>query len=122
MTDTAKLRDILIELAEQQQTITYQQLIKRCAISPPRSMHTLTNALEVLAAEDHKLNYPILSSIVIQKGSTAIPRDGFFMQLIELRLYNGPTQGNQAQMFHAQLLDEVWRYWGKQVDFTAQTD
>ena len=122
MTDTAALRQLLIELAEQQKTINYQQLIKRCSIKPPRSMQTLTHALEVLAAEDFKLGYPILSSIVIQKGSAAIPRDGFFMQLIELNIYSGPTQGSQALMFHSQLLEDVWRHWGKQTDFTAHPD
>jgi hypothetical protein len=122
MIDTAKLRQTLIDLAERQQCITYLQLIKRCDISPPRSMQTLTCALEVLALEDSKLNYPILSSIVIQKGNAAIPRDGFFMQLAELDLYQGPTQGSQATMFHAQLLDEVWRYWGKKTNISTQID
>ena len=112
MANTNKVRAQLIQLAEQQQTITYQQLIAICQISPPRSMQKLTNALEVLAAEDAKLNYPILASLVIQKGKAAIPRDGFFLQMHELGLYQGPTQGSQAQMFHADQLSQVWRYWG----------
>lgn len=113
MLDISALKNRLIDLASQKKCLPYQQLVSEFNILPPNSIRQLTDVLELITSEDVLIGRPILTSVVIQKGKAAIPRDGYFMQLQTLNVYNGSTSGPEAAMWHANHLEEVFRFYAK---------
>ena len=109
MLELNTLRAHLVRYASKQQTVSYQQLVTELAIKPPRSINTLTNALERITSEDALLQQPILAAIAVQKGNSKIPRDGFFAHLTTLGIYEGPENGPVAEMWHLEELHKVWK-------------
>ena len=73
-----KVLDILLSLAQNQQTITYADLADLAAIPSPYRIHQLAEFLEHLIAEDARAKLPLRAAVVISKTARAIPAEGFF--------------------------------------------
>jgi hypothetical protein len=87
-----------------QNLITYAELADAAKIPGPHRIHKLTIWLEDVLQADHAANQPIRAAWVISRSRGGIPAPGFFMKCKEIGLYDGPTDGPKAQVFHLNLL------------------
>ena len=94
---TARLRQVLDELAPEARTITYQELALRIAVPPPHRIHKLTLALEAL----------VRAALAVSRAPDALPGRGFFQLLAELGRYQGPDRGAAAAAAHAAELQNL---------------
>jgi hypothetical protein len=106
-----ELRRVLSALARNGHSITYRDLASLAGIDPPHAIHRLTLALERLAREDHAAGRPLLSALAVSRVG-AVPGRGFFELLSELGRFQGPSQGPQAALHHAEELALALAYWG----------
>ena len=104
---TARLRQVLDELAPEARTITYQELALRIAVPPPHRIHKLTLALEALVREDHAAGRPLRAALAVSRAPDALPGRGFFQLLAELGRYQGPDRGAAAAAAHAAELQNL---------------
>ena len=79
--------------------------------TPPNSIQKTTILLEACQEDDALLNLPQLASVVIQKNGTPFPRPGFFQKLTEVGVYKGSDSGADAQMWHQNELEKVYRHY-----------
>ena len=76
--DACKVRAFLENFAKRRTPITYQELAKALQISPPHSIHQVTEALERLMEEDAAADRPFIAALVISKARGGLPAPGFF--------------------------------------------
>lgn len=112
-TDTNKLREILIPIAQNRGLIDYKTLSERLGFKPPSTIQKTVKLLEACQEDDALLNRPQLVSVVIQKNGAPYPRPGFFQRLEELDVYRGEDHGPQAQMWHQNELEKVYEHYSK---------
>src|SRR3984957_5380916 len=74
----AKARAFLENFAKRRIPITYQELAKALQISPPQSIHQVTEALERLMEEDAAADRPLIAALAISKARGGLPAPGFF--------------------------------------------
>lgn len=103
----ARLRPILEDAAHRRATLTYLELANAAGVTPPRAIHRVTEALELLMREDHAAGRPLLAAVAVSARRGGIPAPGFFRLAAELGLYFGPDRGGQAALFHAMELERV---------------
>jgi hypothetical protein len=72
----ARVRAFLENVAKRQTPITYQELTKALHISPPHSIHRVTEALEHLMEEDAAADHPFITALVISRARGACRRPG----------------------------------------------
>ncbi|KZC97641.1 hypothetical protein AUP43_15145 [Oceanibaculum pacificum] len=106
------LRAILTDLATERRTIPYLELALAAGMTPPHTIHRLTEALEQMIREDHAANRPLLAALATRKAGD-MPGRGFFLLLAELGRYDGSPDGADAARHHAALLHEAFDHWGK---------
>ena len=111
---TNDVRQILMELALNKQTIDYKTLAERLGFTPPNTIAKTTALLEACQEDDALLQQPQLVSVVVQKNGAPCPRPGFFQKLNELGIYLGSDQGSAAQMWHQNELEKVYEFYQKQ--------
>ncbi|MEA1620083.1 hypothetical protein SOQ14_14355 [Erythrobacter sp. T5W1-R] len=58
-------------------------------------------AWRIAAPADGEVGAPQLASLVVSKARGGLPAPGYFVLLRELGLYAGPSEGPEAQAFHA---------------------
>ncbi len=104
-------RELLIKKATRGETLTYREFATALDIITPPIIKTCTDILEQLIEKDKVLNQPILAALVVQQGSPAIPRIGFYQALIRLGLYHGETTGNEAQRWHDAELEKLIKFY-----------
>lgn len=109
--DTRQIRQILIDTAQKRSTLDYKSLARALGFQPPNTIQKTVAVLEACQEEDAQLNRPQLASVVIQKSGTACPRPGFFQKLDELGVYHGPDRGPDAERWHHDELEKVYRYY-----------
>ena len=66
-----RLREHLQKIAEQRVPITYRELAKALGLTPPNTIHQVTEALEHLMAEDAAADRPFIAAIAISKARAA---------------------------------------------------
>ena len=108
----ARVRAFLENVAKRQVPITYQELAKALHISPPRSIHRVTEALERLMEEDAAAGRPFIAALVISKARGGLPALGFFDCARRLGRFAGDPDGQDAWSFHAAELNAVLARWG----------
>ena len=96
-----RLRAHLQAIATQRLPITYQEAAKGLLLSPPNTIHQVTEALEQLMAEDAAAMRPFIAAMVISKTRGGLPAPGFFDCAARLGRFAGDAKGLDAWEFHA---------------------
>ena len=96
-----RLRAHLQALARLRLPITYQQAARGLLLSPPNTIHQVTEALEQIMAEDAAANRPFIAAMVISKWRDGLPAPGFFDCAARLGRFTGDAAGPDAKVFHA---------------------
>ncbi len=96
-----RLRAHLQALATLRLPITYQQAAKGLLLSPPNTIHQVTEALEQIMAEDAAADRPFIAAMVISKWRGGLPAPGFFDCAARLGRFTGDATGPDARVFHA---------------------
>ena len=96
-----RLRAHLQALAALRVPITYRDVTKAMLLSPPHTIHQVTEALEQLMAEDAAADRPFIAAMVISKWRGGLPAPGFFDCAARLGRFTGDATGPDAKVFHA---------------------
>jgi hypothetical protein len=95
-----RLRVHLQALATQGSPITYNDAAKGLRLSPPNTIHQVTQALEQIMAEDAAADRPFLAAMVVGKWRGGLPAPGFFDCAARLGRFTGDATGPGARAFH----------------------
>ncbi len=106
-----RLRAHLQALATRRLPITYQEAAKAMFLSPPNTIHQITEALEQLMAEDAADDCPFIAAMVISKVRGGLPAPGFFDCAARLGRFAGDAAGLDAWSFHALELYATIDFW-----------
>lgn len=96
-----RLREHLQTLAALRVAISYRDLAKAMLLSPPQTIHQVTEALEHLMAEDAAADCPFIAAMVVSKWRSGMPAPGFFECAARLGRFAGDATGSDAWLFHA---------------------
>jgi len=96
-----RLRAQLETLAALRLTITYRDLAKAMLLSPPHTIHQVTEALEQLMAEYAAAERPFIAAMVVSKWRTRLPGPGYFDCAARLARFADDASGPEANAFHA---------------------
>jgi len=108
---TRRLRAHLQALATKSLPITYQEAAKGMFLSPPNTIHQVTEVLEQLMAEDAATGRPFIAAMVISKVRGGVPAPGFFDCAARLGRFTGDATGLEAWSFHAVELYAAIDFW-----------
>ena len=108
-----RLRVHLQALATRRLLITYQEAAKGMLLSPPNTIHQVTEALEQLMAEDAAADRPFIAAMVISMARGGLPAPGFFDCAARLGRFAGDAAGLDAWSFHAVELYAAAAFWGQ---------
>ena len=88
-----RLREHLRKVAEQRLPVTYQEVAKSLGLTPPNTIHQVTEALQHLMTEDAATGRPFIAAIVISKTRGGLPAPGFFDCAARLGRFDGDAAG-----------------------------
>lgn len=108
---TDRARRILIEQAPTMRPLTYKDLADRLGLTPPQTIHRVTQALEALMAEDVMAGRPLLAALCISRLQQNLPARGFFVTAAALGVFSGEPDGPEASAFHAQEFQRALTYY-----------
>ena len=111
-----RLRAYLQAIAAQRLPITYQEAAKGLLLTPPHTIHQITQALEQLMAEDAAAMRPFIAAMVIGKARSGLPAPGFFDCAARLGRFAGEATGPDAWVFHAAELNAAAAFWASPND------
>lgn len=74
----AALRQLLLGAPRQALPMTYQQVASALALTPPRTIAQVTQALEQLMREDAAQQKPFIAALVVSRRGDGLPATGFF--------------------------------------------
>ena len=106
-----RLREHLRKVAEQRLPLTYQEVAKALGLTPPNTIHQVTEALEHLMTEDAATDRPFIAAIVISKTRGGLPAPGFFDCAARLGRFDGDVAGTEAWAFHAAEFNATVAFW-----------
>ena len=106
-----RVRDHLFEVAAKAAPITYQALAKALELSPPNTIHQLTEALERLIEEDVTAGRPLIAALVISKARSGLPAPGFFECAKRVGRFKGDPVGPDASAFYAAEFNQAVKFW-----------
>lgn len=78
------LRQLLLSVPRDALPMTYQQVAVALALTPPRTIAQVTQALEQLMREDVAQQKPFLAALVVSRRGDGLPGAGFFELATEL--------------------------------------
>ena len=96
-----RLRAHLQALAALRVPVPYRDLAKAMLLSPPHTIHQVTEALEELMAEDAATDRPFIAAMAVSKWRNGLPAPGFFDCAARLGRFTGDATGPEARAFHA---------------------
>jgi len=108
-----RLREHLQTLAALRVAISYRGLAKAMLLSPPQTIHQLTEALEQLMAEDAAADCPFIAALVVSKWRSGMPAPGFFDCAAQLGRFSGDATGPDARAFHAAEFNASVALWAR---------
>jgi hypothetical protein len=114
-----RLRAHLQALAALRLPITYRDLAKAMLLSPPHTIHQVTEALEQLMAEDAATDRPFIAAMVISKWRDGLPAPGFFDCAARLGRFAGAATGSDARAFYAGEFNASVALWARPRDSHA---
>ncbi len=106
-----RLREHLRAVAEQRLPVTYQEVAKVLGLTPPNTIHQVTEALEHLMTEDAATDRPFIAAIVISNARGGLPAPGFFGCAARLGRFDGDAAGPEAWAFHAAEFNAMVAFW-----------
>ena len=106
-----RLRAHLQALATLRLPITYLEAAKGLLLSPPNTIHQVTQALEQIMAEDAAADRPFIAAMVISKARGGLPAPGFFDCAARLGRFGGDATCLDAWAFHAAELHAAVAFW-----------
>ena len=106
-----RLRKHLQKIAERRVPTTYQELAKALGLTPPHTIHQVTETLEHLMMEDAATDRPFIAAIAISKARGGLPAPGFFDCALRLGRFAGDTAGLEAWAFHAREFSAAVAFW-----------
>ena len=107
-----RLRAHLQALATLRLPITYQEAAKGLLLSPPNTIHQVTEALEQIMAEDAAADRPFIAAMVISKTRGGLPAPGFFDCAARLGRFASDATCLDAWAFHAVEINAAFAFWG----------
>jgi len=116
-----RLREHLQTLAARRVAITYRDLAQAMLLSPPQTIHQVTEALEQLMAEDAATESPFIAAMVISKWRSGMPAPGFFDCAAQLGRFVGDATGPDARAFHAAEFNASVALWARACPTAATT-
>lgn len=78
------LRQLLLSVPRDALPMTYQQVAVALALTPPRTIAQVTQALEQLMREDAAQQKPFIAALVVSRRGDGLPGAGFFELATEL--------------------------------------
>ena len=111
-----RLRAHLQALAALRVPITYRDVAKAMLLSPPHTIHQVTEALEQLMAEDAAADCPFIAAMVISKWRGGLPAPGFFDCAARLGRFAGDATGPEARVFYAAEFNAAVALWAPTSD------
>ena len=111
-----RLRVHLQALATRRLPITYQEVAKGLLLSPPNTIHQVTEALEQIMVEDAAADRPFIAAMVIGKARSGLPAPGFFDCAARLGRFAGDATGPDARVFHAVEFNAALALWAPTSD------
>ena len=108
-----RLREHLRTIAEQRLPVTYQEVAKALGLTPPNTIHQVTEALEHLMTEDAATDRPFIAAIVISKARGGLPAPEFFDCAARLGRFDGDAAGPEAWAFHAAEFNDMVAFWAE---------
>lgn len=81
---TDQVRALLERAPEAALPMTYQQLAEALALTPPRTIRRVAEALETLMGEDVAAGRPMIAALVVSRQGEGLPRPGFFERAVAL--------------------------------------
>jgi len=106
-----RLRAHLQTRATQRSPISYHDAAKALRLSPPHTIHQVTQALEQLMAQDAAADRPFIAAMVIGKSRGGLPAPGFFECATRLGRFAGDATGPGARVFHAAQFSAAVALW-----------
>ena len=110
-TIASRLRKHLQMIAERRVPTTYQELAKALGLTPPHTIHQVTEALEHLMAEDAATDRPFIAAIAISKARDGLPAPGFFDRARRLGRFASDAARLEAWAFHAREFNDALEFW-----------
>ena len=98
----------LASAVQSRSLITYAELADTAALPGPQRIHQLTMWLEDLMRHDHHAGNALRAAVVISRNRAGLPAPGFFILCRNLGIYNGPDQGDDAALFHRDMLARLF--------------
>ena len=114
-----RLRAHLQVLAALRVPITYRDLAKAMLLSPPHTIHQVTEALEQLMAEDAATDRPFIAAMVISKWRGGLPAPGFFDCAARFGRFAGDATGPEARVFYAGEFNASVALWARRRESRA---
>ncbi len=108
----SRLRAHLQTIAALRAPTTYRDLARAMQLSPPHTIHQVTEALEQLMAEDAAADRPLIAALVISTWRGGLPAPGFFDCAAQLGRFAGDARGPEARVFHAGEFNAALAQWG----------
>jgi hypothetical protein len=103
-----RLRQALLDQAQTASLATYKDLADRLELEPPQTIHRITEALEILMAEDAAAARPLLAALCVSRSQHALPARGFFVTAQALGIFTGdPESPDDTRAFHAHELERA---------------
>jgi hypothetical protein len=91
--------------------ITYHDASKGLRLSPPNTIHQVTQALEQITAEDAAAHRPFFAAMVISKWHGGLPAPSFFDCATRLGRFAGDATGTGARVFHTAKFSAAVALW-----------
>ncbi|MBC7149757.1 MAG: hypothetical protein H5U22_10270 [Rhizobium sp.] len=110
---TRHIRELLIDQAQTGRTITYNQLALDLGLTPPQTIHRVTEALEILMVEDVAAGRPLLAALCVSRLNHGLPARGFFAVAETLGLFRGDPAGTEARAFYDQELQRALVFYSR---------
>lgn len=109
-----RLRAHLQALATLRLPITYQEAAKALLLSPPNTIHQVTEALNQIMAEDAAADRPFIAAMVISRMRGGLPAQGFFDCAARLGRFAGDATclDAYAWAFHEVEINAAFAFWG----------
>jgi hypothetical protein len=111
-----RLRTLLQSFARRRLPIIYREVAKQLLLSPPNTIHQVTEALQQLMAEDAAAGRPLIAAMVISKWRDGLPAPGFFDCAARLGRFSGDAKGPEARVFHTVEFNAVLDLWASSID------
>jgi len=106
-----RVRAHLHRIARQATPITYKAIADALELTPPNTIHQVSEALEHLMREDAANSHPFIAALVISKARGGLPAPGFFDAAHRLGRFDGHSSGREAWTFHGMEFAAVVAFW-----------